>query len=120
PNQIHCRHSGGSCLSSLMVMLMCATAFHKDQSLDELARVINVAQFVSYAPGADMRQRYSRVIGFEPNEAFDDLPQAVAALMRRSPEGSLNVRSFREDDPRSNEFLYGLKHEDDVVAAVRR
>lgn len=99
---------------------MCAAAFHKDQSLDELARVINVAQFVSYAPGADVRQRYARVIDFAPNEVFEDLPRAVSTLMRRSPEGSLNVRSFREDDPRSNEFLYGLKHEDEVVAAVRR
>lgn len=94
--------------------------FFKDKSLDELARVINVAQFVSFAPGLATQQRYSRVIGHAPNYIFGSVEFAVSALMAASPERSLNVRSFREDDPKSNEFLYGLKNESEIVSAVRR
>jgi len=94
--------------------------FRKDESLDRLAELVNVAQFVSYTPGSIPRQAYSRVRGFRPNHTFSNLAAAIEALMEQSPEGTLNVRSFKPDDPRSHEFLYGLARSADVDAAVRR
>src|SRR5688572_11552973 len=94
--------------------------FRKDESLDQLARLINVAQFVSYSPRPELRQQYSRVLGFPPNHPFESLREAVSALMNGSPEVSLNVRSFLPEDPRSKEFVYGLKKVSEVEAAVER
>jgi hypothetical protein len=97
-----------------------AQPFRKDESLDRLAEAVNVAQFVSYAPGSEPQQQFCRVAGLERNHVFADLPSAISILMRASAEQSLNVRSFRPDDPKSNEFLYGLTSTADVESAVRR
>jgi hypothetical protein len=94
--------------------------FRKDESLDRLAESVNVAQFVSYSPGLDPQQQFCRISGLPRNHLFPDLPSAISILMRSSADRSLNVRSFRPDDPRSNEFVYGLKTADEVEAAVRR
>lgn len=93
--------------------------FRKDASLDQLAEAINVAQFVSYSPEGP-KQEYSRVLGHEPNHIFGSVTEAVARLMERSPESSLNVRSFLPDDPRSHEFIYGLSTVSDVCDAISR
>jgi len=94
--------------------------FRKDESLDRLAEVFNVAQFVSYAPGVTPRQAYARVLGYEPNYEFATISDAVDVLLARSTERTVNVRSFLPDDPRSHEFIYGLSDRDAVVDAVRR
>lgn len=41
-------------------------------------------------------------------------------MFAKSVEGTLNVRSFNENQPQSAEFLYGLSSPDDVIAAVSR
>ena len=57
-------------------------SFRKDRSLDELARVGNVAQFVSFAPGGDhAKQQFSRVAGYEPNHVFATNHEAIASLL---------------------------------------
>ncbi|MGF6739736.1 hypothetical protein [Paraburkholderia atlantica] len=94
--------------------------FRKDESLDRLAEVFNVAQFVSYAPGAIPTQAYARVLGYEPNHQFATISDAVEVLLTRSTERTVNVRSFLPNDPRSHEFLYGLSDTESVVAAVNR
>lgn len=94
--------------------------FRKDESLNRLADSINVAQFISYSPGKSPKQEYARVLGYLPNHKFKGIRIGLEELMRCSPELSLNVRSFTPEDPRSNEFLYGLTSVDDVEAAVRR
>ncbi len=94
--------------------------FRKDESLDRLAEVFNVAQFVSYAPGVTPRQAYARVLGYEPNYQFATISDAVKVLLSRSAERTVNVRSFLPDDPRSHEFLYGLSEVESVVNAVER
>ncbi|AEA65452.1 hypothetical protein [Burkholderia gladioli] len=94
--------------------------FRKDESLDRLAEVFNVAQFVSYAPGAMPLQAYARVLGYEPNYEFATISDAVEVLLTRSAERTVNVRSFLPDDPRSHEFIYGLSDRGAVVDAVRR
>ncbi|WP_353642494.1 hypothetical protein [Mesorhizobium sp. WSM2239] len=94
----------------------------KDRSLDTLARSGNVAQFVSFMPAAagKLKQQYSRVTGFEPNYEFADLEEALGALLSRSSDLSVNIRSYAPDSPRSHEFVYGLRSLDEAVAAAHR
>jgi hypothetical protein len=93
----------------------------KDRSLDRLAESGNVAQFVSFSPdGRQARQEYSRVAGHAPNDPFLSERIALETLIRLSPEASINLRSFSPDDPRSREFVYGVKFIDDAVAALNR
>jgi hypothetical protein len=93
----------------------------KDQALDALAEIGNVAQFVSFEPanGAP-RQAYLRILGIEPNTSFPEPRSAIAALLARAPEGQVNVRSYAPDSPRSREFVYGLGDVEAAVAAVER
>jgi hypothetical protein len=93
----------------------------KDASLDRLAELINVAQFVSYEPFRDKpKQAYSRVLGEKPNRMFSGVAQMAEILLARSAEGSVNVRSFTPESPLSREFVYGLTRTNDVVDAVFR
>ncbi len=93
----------------------------KDRSLDRLAETGNVAQFISFSPaGGETHQEYSRVAGHTPNDPFLSDRLALETLLRLSPEASINVRSFSPDNPRSREFIYGIKSLDEAVAAVNR
>ncbi|MGO8184149.1 hypothetical protein [Rhizobium leguminosarum] len=93
----------------------------KDKSLDSLAELGNVAQFVSYAPtGPDLTQRYSRVWGVPPNHIFNSVEAGAAALLAASPEKTINVRSFTPESPRSREFVYGIPDLDTAVRTIHR
>ena len=93
----------------------------KDASLDRLAELINVAQFVSYEPRrGEPKQAYSRVLGEEPNRMFSGVAEVAEILLSRSADGSVNVRSFTPQSPLSREFIYGLTRVGDVVDAVAR
>jgi hypothetical protein len=93
----------------------------KDEVLDQLATRGNVAQFVAYRPGpSGLRQSFSRLAGHAPNSAFDSLRDAAATLILLSGEGAVNVRSYVPHDPRSREFVYGLRTVDDVIATANR
>jgi hypothetical protein len=94
--------------------------FRKDASLDQLAELMNVAQFVSFSPGHDGKQEFSRVLGFAANHVFGSMFEAVEVLLARSTNHSVNVRSFRPDDPRSHEFVYGLTNVSDAEATAKR
>jgi hypothetical protein len=91
----------------------------KDPSLDRLAELINVAQFVSFEPDRGRpKQAYARVLGEEPNRVFSGVHEAAETLLARSADGSVNVRSFTPKSPLSREFI--LKRVDDVTGAVLR
>lgn len=90
----------------------------KDARLDQIAGLGNVAQFVSF--GTDLRQRFSRINGFEPNHRFTEARLAIAALIERSPERRVNIRSFKPDDPQGHEFIYGVDSVDTVDQRIRR
>lgn len=94
----------------------------KDASLDALARSGNVAQFVSFSPvGADgLRQEFCRITGYPANHRFPDATAAIAALLGKAPEGTVNVRSYEPGNPRSRDFVYGLATLDAVMTTVRR
>jgi hypothetical protein len=89
----------------------------KDAILDRLSLEANVAQFVSFDP--ELQQRHSRVREREPNERFASPHEAVAALLARSGEGRVNVRSFLPDDPKSKPFRYDIRTVEEAVETVR-
>jgi hypothetical protein len=91
---------------------------HKDTVLDRLGTVANVAQFVSFAP--DLRQRHSRIRGYEPNHPFHGPAEAAAALLDASPEESINIRSYTPERPKSREFVYGVRSTAEASLHIRR
>lgn len=94
----------------------------KDCSLDELAESGNVAQFVSFAPGHSNspEQTFSRVWQYPPNHRFASSEEAVRVLLDNSPDVSINLRSFTPDNPRSREFIYGLKEPNKAICELHR
>lgn len=90
----------------------------KDARLDQVAKLGNVAQFVSFGP--DLQQRFSLVGGFEPNHRFSGVCQAVTTLLHHSPERRINIRSFKPDDPQGHEFIYGIESADIADQQIRR
>jgi hypothetical protein len=95
------------------------TGLHfKDSILDQLAELANVAQFVSYGPEGG--QRFSRVLQRDRNHLFDDRRSAAQALLEASADYSVNVRSFDPAQPKSHEFVYGLRDADAVERTVER
>lgn len=95
--------------------------FRKDASLDRLAERFNVAQFVSFAPSSlGPQQQFSRLADSPANTAFGSVKTALEALFQHASEGTINIRSYNEDQPQSREFLYGLKTVDEALAALTR
>ena len=95
--------------------------FRKDASLDQLATSCNVAQFVSFAPSnGGPEQQYCRIASFKANHQFATGLDAVEALLVRSSEAKVNVRSFSAHQSQSREFIYGIDNAADAIAAVAR
>ena len=86
----------------------------KDAVLDRLALDWNVAQFVSFGPS--LEQRFAWIRGFERNHRFPSPAEAIAALLRTSPERSVNIRTFDPRQSKSRDFIYGL-HDEAVARA---
>jgi hypothetical protein len=91
----------------------------KDEMLRRLAEHANVAQFLSFGPGQELRQRHSCVRGHPPDHRFATPGDGVDALLALSAGGSVNVRSFQAGAPRGGPFTYGLTRRDDVLAVLR-
>ena len=90
----------------------------KDTVLDQLAEGRNVAQFVSFGP--DLGQRFCRIHGHAPNQPFETPEKAIAALLAASPEGSINVRSYTPESPKSRRFVYGIRTVVEATDQVRK
>lgn len=93
-------------------------SIYKDAVLDRVSQRANVAQFVSFGP--DLTQRYSRIRGYEPNNKFLSIEHSIKALLKESPDGTVNVRSYTPEQPKSRQFIYGLRNLADVVDGVHR
>lgn len=91
----------------------------KDEVLDRLADTYNVAQFLSFEPGRALRPRFSRLRGLPAGAEHASPQEGVAALLARSSPGTVNIRTFRPDQPKGNPFHYGLSTTDEVLAVVR-
>ncbi len=94
----------------------------KDASLDLLAQSGNVAQFVSYEPAmsGEPVQTFARIVDLPVNQTFATVDEAVAVLLERASDRSVNIRSFTPDSPRSREFIYAIRDVEEAAAAVRR
>jgi hypothetical protein len=90
----------------------------KDETLSRLAEHANVAQFVSFGPGADLPQRHARLRGHRPDHRFAGAGEAVDALLALASGGSVNVRSFSPASPKGGPFTHGLTRRDDVLAVL--
>jgi hypothetical protein len=96
-------------------------SFRKDRSLDELARVGNVAQFVSFThENGNAVQQYCRIAGFEPNHPFTTVREALVSLLATSPDGTINLRSFTPDSPRSRDFYYAIANVEEALSKTER
>jgi hypothetical protein len=94
----------------------------KDASLDYLAQNgFNVAQFVSFAPAAGVpKQEYARVAGKPRNHRFAGAKEAIEAILVRSVDRTVNVRSFEPFNSQSREFIYGIAEPREALAHVER
>jgi hypothetical protein len=94
----------------------------KDASLDLMAEQgFNVAQFVSFAPAAGQpAQEYSRVAGEARNHQFADPKAAIEAVLARSADRTVNVRSFEPFNSQSREFVYGIATVEKALETVHR
>ncbi len=92
---------------------------HKDTVLNELARVGNVAQFVSFGFGEVMPQRYCRITGFEPGHRFESASQGLSELLNRSPDQSVNIRSFKPEQLKGEPLVYGIRSVEEAMRIVR-
>ncbi len=96
-----------------------AAAIPKDEVLDRLGEQANVAQFASFSPGETPTPRFARMSGIDDVRVFASTTDAVKALLERASEGTVNVRSFRLGQSKSNDFFYGLRDLNEVVGRVR-
>jgi hypothetical protein len=93
-------------------------AHFKDAVLADISETANVAQFVSFTPGQQPEPRFVRIRGVDPEGL--SVEQALEALLAHSVDERVNVRSFRPDEPKSQEFIYGLSSTSEASAAIRR
>lgn len=92
----------------------------KDEVLDRLAMIGNVAQFISFGPGPEPDQRFSRVAGFEPNYRFSSAREGIDYLLKNSPEGTVNIRGFRPGISKGEPLYYGLDNSDRVMEILHQ
>jgi hypothetical protein len=93
----------------------------KDEALDRRAATANVAQFVSFAPGDVPQLRFCRIDGFGANHRFQSPEEAIHALLAKSPEGLVRVRSFKPGQAQSMPFTHEpLASEREIVPLVRQ
>lgn len=91
----------------------------KDEVLDYISASFNVAQFASFAP-FDLKPRYSRIYGFQPNEQSSSLEGTLQALIDNSLEKSVNVRTFKPGFMKGNPFYYGIKAVPEAVELLTK
>lgn len=90
--------------------------YYKDEGLNNLAEIANVAQFVSF--DANLKHRFSRIKDFNSNHLFKSIEEAVKTLLSKSTEQSVNVRSYRPDSPESNPFIKDLRDVSTVIKVL--
>ena len=97
-----------------------AREFLKDETVERLAMIGNVAQFASFAPDQNLSQRFSRVAGFNPNHSFASPQKAIESLLANSPEGTVNVRSFLPGKQKGEPLLYGIDNVEKVLEILKK
>lgn len=90
----------------------------KDERLVKVSEEHNVAQFVSFSPGASPQVRHSRIRGHATLSDGYDIRAPIEVLLGGTA-ASVNVRSFRPNQAKGNPFEYGIRKVDQAVAIVR-
>jgi hypothetical protein len=94
---------------------------HKDEILDRLGNIGNVAQFVAFRQEqGKLVQSFSRLAALAPNHRFASLVDAIEALFARATDRRVNIRSFDPNNPRSREFVYGVSSPAEAAAHAGR
>lgn len=87
----------------------------KDERLAHLSKRYNVAQFASFAPDGSSRFQVmkfpNRTSRTGPRDIIEDLFARV---------GSVNVRTFLDDQSKSTDFVYGITNPKDAISLVAR
>ncbi|QXQ07434.1 hypothetical protein KX816_05250 [Sphingosinicellaceae bacterium] len=100
---------------------MAGLEHQKDEILDRLARIGNVAQFFALRPSSSGPvETFSRIKGREPNQRHSDIDEAISGILNASADRMVNVRSYTPDSPRSREFVYGLNSLEAVANTIAR
>ncbi|GAA4747823.1 hypothetical protein GCM10023350_35920 [Nocardioides endophyticus] len=95
----------------------------KDDTLVALQGTSNVAQFVSFGPGAPPEARHLVLRarqGDGAGLASESVEPLVKLVMDASASNSVNVRSFKPDRLSGNPFHYGLTDIDSAAQTVRQ
>lgn len=88
----------------------------KDERLAQISQRHNVAQFASFSPHGDLRYE---VMHMPPARASRVRRRDVLAdLLDRA--SSVNVRTFRDTDSKSTEFVYGIRDLNELIEFVDR
>ncbi|HSY35619.1 MAG TPA: hypothetical protein VK814_07715 [Acidobacteriaceae bacterium] len=90
----------------------------KDEQLNHLAEIGNVAQFASFAP--NLSSRFSRISEHVPNAKFSSVDRTLEILFASSRDGCVNIRSFVPEQRQGNEFVYGLRDIGSAASAISR
>ena len=95
-------------------------SFRKDRSLDELARVVtspssSASRLRAAAPYSNLAASQDTDRIYVPTNR-----EAIASLLSASPDGTINLRSFTPDSPRSRDFHYGIGDVDEAYTLVER
>ena len=91
----------------------------KDEVLDYISASFNVAQFASFAPN-DLKPRYSRIFGFNPNEHCATIEKTLEVLINSSQDKSINVRTFKPGFMKGNPFYYGIKTAAEALELLKK
>src|SRR5438876_891939 len=88
----------------------------KDEVLNKLAKEGgNIAQFVSFGPEG---QRFSRISGANSDSIYVNVDAALEALISKSGNGRINIRTFLPEKPDGNPFKYGLDSVQEAAGMV--
>lgn len=87
----------------------------KDVLLAQASAIYNVAQFASFGPDGELR--FEVLAGSPPTASRRDLYQVAGDLLARC--GSVNIRTFKDSESKSTDFIYGLTELDEIVALAQ-
>ncbi|MBN2845538.1 MAG: hypothetical protein JXQ25_06080 [Deltaproteobacteria bacterium] len=95
-----------------------ASILYKDEILNNLANDTNIAQFISFYPGQELKLRFARIVGINPDKIFSSNREAIKALLSRAEDGLVNIRTFKPNQPKGGEFFYGKSDPDEILSLL--
>jgi hypothetical protein len=95
----------------------------KDEKLNFLVenKLANVAQFISFEPGKDLKPKYVHINGFKNNKILS-AREAIEKLILSAPSKSVNIRSFSPNTMKGNRLVFNksINEIDYVIDTIRK